>query len=33
VKDYIPADIPFLDFLKIDRELIKLEEQEEAVEA
>jgi len=33
VKDYILADIPFLNFLKINRELAKLEAQKEAVEA
>ena len=33
VKDYVPADIPLPDFSKIDRELAKLEAQEEAVEA
>ena len=33
VKDCVPADIPLLDFSKINRELAKLETQEEAVEA
>ena len=33
VKDCVPADIPLPDFSKIDRELAKLEAQEEAVEA
>ena len=33
VKDCVLADIPFPDFSKIDRELAKLEAQEEAVEA
>lgn len=33
VKECLPADIPLPDFSKIDRELEKLEKQEEAVEA
>jgi hypothetical protein len=33
VKECLLANIPMLDFLKINRELEKLEKQEEAVEA
>jgi hypothetical protein len=33
VKECLPAYIPMPDFSKIDRELEKLEKQEEAVEA
>jgi hypothetical protein len=33
VKECLPANIPMPDFSKIDRELEKLEKQEEAVEA
>jgi hypothetical protein len=32
-RECLPANLPVLDFAKLDRELAKLEAQEEAIEA